>query len=194
MPVLAEATSVIIRRKAIDEKFSNGWEGFQRIVPNSTLCFDEELVRVGFMSPQDVQVFVAKLQEQGLTFLEDNKAIDIAIVDQQRGLTTECEWLMFIHLKINESGDKVATCWLIPEERIPVAGIHMPTNWQPGEKIKLATPPDWTYESSLSQKCRCVENENVNKEIIFGGNEGGIDVYLDLKIGKKLFEGRTSKE
>jgi len=155
--VLIEAISVIIRKKAIDDNFLNGWDGFQRIVPNNTLCFDEDLVRVGFMSPQDVETFVNQLKERGLTYLRDNKAIDIAVVDQQRGVTTGCDWLMFSHLNINESGDKVAACWLVQEQRIPVAGIHMPANWQPGERMTLATPPGWTYENSLSQQFRFVK-------------------------------------
>lgn len=194
MAVLVEAISAIVRRKAIDDKFMNGWEGFQGIVPNNTLCYDNDLARVGFMSPQDVQGFVYQLQERGLTFLTKNKAQDIAVVDQQRGVTSECAWLMFSHLNINEAGDKVAVCWLVSEERIQTAGIHMPLNWQPGESIKLATPPGWTYENSLSQKFNFVENENLNKEKIFLGREDDMDVYLDLKTGKKLYEGRTSKE
>jgi len=189
MAVLVEGISAIIRRKAIDDKFMNGWEGFQGIVPNNTLCFDNDLARVGFMSPQDVQGFVYQLQERGLTFLKKNKAQDIAVVDQQRGVTTECTWLMFSHLNINEAGDKVAVCWLVSEERIQTAGIHMPLNWQPGENIKLATPPRWTYENSLSQKFKFVENENLNKEMLFLGHEDGLDVFLDLKTGKKFYKG-----
>jgi len=40
MPVLVEATSVIIKRSAIDEKWPGGWESFVRDVPNQTLCAD----------------------------------------------------------------------------------------------------------------------------------------------------------
>ena len=194
MAVLVEAISVIVRRKAIDDKLTNGWGGFQEIVPNKTLCFDDNLARVGFMSPQDVQGFVYQLQERGLTFLKNNQAVDIAVVDQQRGVTTECAWLTFTHLNINAVGDKVAVCWLVSEERSQAAGIHMPSNWQPGESIKLATPRGWTYENSLSQNFKFVENDNLHKEMIFLGHEDGMDVYLDLKTGKKLYEGRTSKE
>ncbi|TAN43839.1 MAG: hypothetical protein EPN22_08865 [Nitrospirae bacterium] len=194
MTVLVEGISAIIRRKSIDDKFMNGWEGFQEFVPNNTLCFDDDLAMVGFMSPQDVQGFVYQLQERGLTFLKNNKAVDIAVVDQQRGVTTECAWLMFSHLNINSASDKVDVCWLVSEERIQTAGIHMPSNWQAGESIKLATPSGWTYENSLSQKFKFVENENLNKDMIFLGREDGMYVYLDLTTGKKLYEGRTSKE
>ncbi|MES0336979.1 MAG: hypothetical protein SFH39_11595 [Candidatus Magnetobacterium sp. LHC-1] len=69
----------------------DGWEGFQRIVPNNTLCFDDDLIRVGFMSPQDVKAFVYQLEELGLTFLQGDKAIDFAVVDQLHGPTIECE-------------------------------------------------------------------------------------------------------
>jgi hypothetical protein len=194
MAVLVEAISAIIRRKAINDKFVNGWEGFQGIVPNNTLCFDDDIARVGFMSPQDIQGFVHQLQERGLTFLKENKAIDIAVVDQQCGPTTECEWLIFSHLNINEASDKVAVCWLAPANRINIAGIHMPENWQPGGKIKLATPDGWIYENSLSKQFKFVENQQINKDMIFLDRENGLNVYLDLNTGKKLYEGRTSKE
>ena len=69
----------------------------------------------------------------------------------------------------------------------------MPPNWQPGDKIKLATPEGWTYENSLSKQFKFVNNDGLNKDMIFLGRENGLDVYLDLNTGKKLYLGRTSK-
>jgi hypothetical protein len=47
MAVLCEGISVIVRRDAIDKDFDGGWSGFEALVPNSTLCTDGELARVG---------------------------------------------------------------------------------------------------------------------------------------------------
>lgn len=71
MAVLVEAISVIVRREAIDELFPDGWGKFIEIVPNDTLCFDDELARVGFMSPVGVEEFVRELESNGLRYITD---------------------------------------------------------------------------------------------------------------------------
>jgi hypothetical protein len=53
MAVLIEAISVVIRADTLLKKFPGGWGAFKLIVPNQTLCADNEIVRVGFMAPQD---------------------------------------------------------------------------------------------------------------------------------------------
>ena len=58
MAVLVEAISVVVRRDAIGARYPGGWRGFLSIVPNSTLCADDDLVRVGFMAPPDVEAFI----------------------------------------------------------------------------------------------------------------------------------------
>lgn len=55
MAVLVEAISVIIRRNAIVERFVGGWDAFQQTIPNGTFCKDDDLVRVGFMTPNDIR-------------------------------------------------------------------------------------------------------------------------------------------
>ena len=55
MAVLIEAISVVVRADELLKKFPGGWDAFKSIVPNQTLCADNEIVRVGFMSPQDVE-------------------------------------------------------------------------------------------------------------------------------------------
>ena len=58
MPVLVEAISVIIKVEAIQSKFPGGWNGFENVVPNQTLCSDGEIARVGFMDPADAESFI----------------------------------------------------------------------------------------------------------------------------------------
>lgn len=85
MAIFIEAISVIIRADALLDKYPGGWCAFERMVPNRTLCADNELVRVGFMTPQDVESFIKSLERVGLEFLRSGKAIDIAVVDQITG-------------------------------------------------------------------------------------------------------------
>lgn len=119
MAVLIEAISVVIRTDALLEKFPGGWNAFVKIVPNNTLCSDNELARVGFMAPQDVSVFVGKLQHAGLVFLHAEKAVDLAVVDQLRGSTTQCDWLEFGHINMGP-GQEVAVCRLAGSQSMQI--------------------------------------------------------------------------
>jgi len=65
MAVLCEAISVVIRRDSIDAFYKGGWAAFQNDVPNKAMCTDEELVRVGFMSPDAVGAYIEKLEANG---------------------------------------------------------------------------------------------------------------------------------
>lgn len=176
MAVLIEAISVVIRADAIQNKFPGGWEGFNHIAPNQTLCADNEIVRVGFMSPQDVESFVNRLQNHGLEFLRAGEAIDIAVADQMRGLTSQCSWLEFGHVDIGAKGQRVAACRLIGSQ-----------------VMEVVTPPGWEFEGSLSSTYGFVPSEHVEKEMKFLRHENGLDVYLNRLTGKEVYVGRTGE-
>jgi len=155
-------------------------------VPNKTLCTDGTLVRVGFMSPPDVEAFMLQLEKDGLTFARDGKAIDMAVVDQNRGLTIPAKWLEFARLTLDGTDNKVAVCWLFEDTRRGF-GIHMPSTEMP-----LATPEGWRYENSLSANFKFVSNEDMNKKMKFLRHKDGLDVYLDLSsAGEDVYVGRT---
>jgi len=61
MAVLVEGISIILKASAITDKYPGGWESFKAEVPNQTLCADGELIRIGFMSPDDVKGFIDDL-------------------------------------------------------------------------------------------------------------------------------------
>lgn len=66
------------------------------------MCTDGEVVRVGFMAPQDIEAYVKYLETQGLQFLFEGKALDIVVADQQEGLTIPCDWLEFGVLQLSK--------------------------------------------------------------------------------------------
>jgi hypothetical protein len=150
MAVLVEGISVLIRKDSIQNKMSGGDARFRLLIPNSTFCEDDHLARIGFLNPVDVESFIDELENVGLTFVEDGKAIDIAICDQQRGLTTDCDWLEFYRLSIEDG--KVGAAWMFEGERI-AAGVHMQST-----NMQLATPHDWKFKDSLSEKFQFVPN------------------------------------
>ena len=184
MAVLVEAISVIVRRDSIESKYRGGWVGFVNDSPNSTLCADDEIARVGFMDPSDVRSFVFNLEREGLTFLSDGKAVDLAVADQQRGLSTECEWLEFGRLRFGEKGE-ISACWFFDGPRHG-AGLHME-----GRTMQLATPEGWRFEDSLSRSFGFEPTERSGGHMKFIRSEDGFDVYLDLASGDEVFVART---
>jgi len=185
MAVLVEAISVIVRKDAIERKYAGGWNAFVEAVPNATLCADDDIARIGFMSPEDVEAFERRLQRHGFVFLDHGKAIDFAVADQQRGLTTECDWLEFGKLHFDEGEGKVSACWFFDAPRV-AWGTHTR-----GTSMQLATLKDWEFEGSLSQQFGFVPSGQENNRLKFLRNDDGIEVYLDVDTGKEVCIGRT---
>lgn len=177
MSVLIEAISVVVRADQLLKKFPGGWDAFKTIVPNQTLCADNEVVRVGFMTPQDVEAFIKKLQRIGLEFLRDGEAIDIAVADQMSGITSKCTWLEFGHVNMDGSGPRIAACRLV------------------GSRInQVVTPPDWKYEDSLSSSLGFVPSKRAAKGMKYLRHENGLDVYINPITGQEMYVGRTGED
>src|SRR6266446_8967279 len=153
------AAAQLRARGSSDRSFDGGWRAFVSCVPNTTLCTDNQLARVGFMDPKAVGKFVEGLQAAGLVFLESGECTDIAVVDQERGPTIPCEWLEFAHIPFGKSGGRVAACWLFEGPRL-AAGVHIP-----GRSTDLATPEGWTLQGWISQRFTFVPNENVGQRL-----------------------------
>lgn len=176
MAVLIEGISVVVRVDRITNNFRGGIEAFKTVIPNQNFCADEELVRIGFMAPDDARGFVSKLEDMGLHFLNERKAIDIVVVDQLCGPTTDCDWAEFGHIARNSQ----------PSQKIAV--IRMA-----GSNIKqVAIPSWWEFEGSLSQSHGFVQTENLSKKYRFLRKEQGVEVYLDLETGQEKYIGRTN--
>lgn len=167
MAVLVEGISVIVRVAAIFSKFEGGLDGFKQGVPNKTLCIDNELARVGFMSPMDVESYVQKLEAKGLRFLVDGNAADLAVVDQQRGLTSPCSWVEIGKVDLNPGQPVSAARLLGSQER------------------RLWTPDGWMWDESLSSRHVFVPNEDVDASLKYLGTTDNVDMYLDPQTGEK---------
>lgn len=176
MAVLVEAISVIIRFDRIADKYPGGWASFRDECPSKTLCSDSELVRVGFMNPDDVKDFINKLTTLGLTYLIGGKAQDIVVADQQRGLEAPCDWAEFGRIDWGgDSSKKVGACRLIGSAQ-----------------TEIFTPDWWSYDKSLTSDFTFIEADQFSKHMDFLRNENGVDVYRDRRTGKEVYEGRIS--
>ena len=54
------------------------------------------------MTPADVEAFVAELEAGGLIFRHEGEAVDVAVIDQLRGLTVPAPWLQVTRIKHGE--------------------------------------------------------------------------------------------
>jgi hypothetical protein len=176
MAVIVEGISVIIKASAIIDKYPGGWESFKARVPNNTLCADGELIRIGFMAPNDVKAIIDDLMPHGIIYLQDKKSQDLVVVDQIRGFAAKCEWAEFG--KIDWQGDpkkKVSACRAV------------------GSKIEeVLTPDGWDYDRSLSKHFKFIQTEEKYERLIFLEHKNGCDVYIDLETGKEVFVGRAN--
>jgi hypothetical protein len=178
MAVLAEGISVVIRRDRLVAAFRNDWEAFKGFVPNSTLCADNELARVGFMVPADVKEFVDRLAARGLIYVADGVAQDLVVVDQLRGPTVRCKWIEFGQIDLG--GD--------PNKRVAACRLRGST------QSVVVTPEGWIFEQSLSSSFGFVPNPYLEKSLTFLRHENGMDVYRNELTGKEVFIGRTGRE
>lgn len=177
MAVLVEGISVIVKVDVIQKKLSDGWEDFMKLVPNNTLSCDNEIAQISFMTPDDVEHFVKKLESLDLVFQIDDEAQDIAIAEQQYGISTKCSWLEYGH--INLDGDpkkKIASCRLVGSN-----------------EDQIFMPEGWVFEKSLSSSYGFTPTEHQEKTMKFLRHEDGIDVYLSELTGKEVYVGRTGE-
>ncbi len=137
------------------------------------------------MAPEDVEKYIERLEHSGLTFLREGKAVDIAVVDQQRGPTVSCNWLEFGSLPFGEEAGKVSACWFFDGPRI-ASGLHMH-----GTSMELRTPLHWTFENSLSRNFTFVASGEDRNRLQFVRSDNGTDVYVDLTTGKEVYIGRS---
>lgn len=178
MAVLIEAISVVVRADALLSKFHGGWDAFKERIPNQTLCADNEIARVGFMSPSDVESFVRLLERSGLTYLEDGQAIDLVVADQLHGLSSPCAWAEFGHVNLGND----------PKQRIAACRFAGSPNMQ------VVTPPGWTFESSLSRSFGFAPTEHIDRSLKYLRHENGLDVCLNSVTGEEVYIGRTGED
>ena len=179
MSVLVEAISVIIKRSSIDEKWPGGLISFSKSVPNASFCRDRYLVRVGFMTPVDVEPYMNMLENGGLVYLnEKQEAIDILVAEQLSGISTECNWASFGYADYERnSSQRVAICSHVDDKK------HI-----------THTPMGWTYKNSLTSSFGFVPTEYTDRSLEFLRHENGLDVYFNKLTNKEVYIARVAQE
>jgi hypothetical protein len=180
MAILIEGISVVVRRDAIKERFAGGWDRFLEQSPPRPICYDDEVVGIVFLNPIETESYVSYLEEQFLIFVESGMSVDIAVVDQLRGVVIECPWLRFAHLPFCDKG-KVSAVWFFDALRAAPA-IH-----PSGEQLRLVTPSGWKFEQSMSAQHTFIPTEDVAERLMYLRTENDVDVYWDSVRNTELY-------
>jgi len=175
MAVLIEGLCVVVNVNAIATKHAGGAKAFAAEVPNASLCADEELARVGFMTPDDARGYVEHLERRGLKYLEDRNAVDIVVVDQRTGPVVACNWVTFGRVDWDKD----------PKRPVAVCRAH------PTRVTQIVAPKGWVFERSLSAQHVFVENGKIPASLKPVRQEDGLDVYRDAETGQELYVARS---
>jgi len=176
MAVLIEAISIIMRRETIDKKYPGAWNAFVENTPNQTLCADDKIARLGFMSPFDVESFIKGLEKIGFKYVVNGQASEVAVIDQIKGFMTPCDWLDAGHVKIDNGKYEVAACKL------------------KGCLSKFIIYPNgWEYNKSLSREYGFIPSGHLEKSLKYLRHENGSDVYFNKLTDGEVYIGRTGE-
>ena len=97
MAIYCEAISVIVRKSIIKSVLGIRPADLIDRFPGGSVWEDENLIRFGFMTPQDSGVWVRQLEDLGLVFYDQVdtrfRSRDIVVIDQRIGPTCECVWI-----------------------------------------------------------------------------------------------------
>jgi hypothetical protein len=174
MAVLIEAISVVIRLVTIAEKYPGGVEQYVKDSPNRTLCMDDSIARLGFMTGRDAQDFIESLERLGFRCAVDGEFDEIAVVDQFDGLYMPCDWLEYLKLVIFEGDIRVSIC---KSKGNPIGDVVFPCGWN--------------YEKSLSKRTLPMDSRSLGDRLIFLKHKDGVDCYRDALTGEEVFITRT---
>jgi hypothetical protein len=169
MSVLVEAISVVVPIPVLEAAYPGGLAQYERDCPNGTFCADEQLTRIGFMTPADVGAFVERLESLGIVHQRDGRAADLVVVDQIHGPTSQCDWI--------EGGrhpDGYSAVWRAGT--VPGWFAH-PKGWRIGQSSQLIFAPDAEADERFLRLAR----------------DKNLETVLDYETGKQLYIGRVRR-
>ncbi|MFS2316347.1 hypothetical protein RMQ97_00290 [Maricaulis sp. D1M11] len=138
MPVLVEALTIIVRKAAVEALPDGGERLDGRLKGTPSQRNDGELYACTLVTPEDVQAFAKSLEDEGLVLVEDKKARDFCIVDQNDGPTLPCDWLELMHYPWQDK----------PDQLILIAR-------QTGSRVaRVSMPAEWDWDRSMSKNAQ----------------------------------------
>jgi hypothetical protein len=129
------------------------------------------------MAPVDVRAFFEVLEANGLRFVgEDERCIDLVVIDQECGPTVPCDWAD-VHWVRGADGGSIMACAL-----------------RGSRDVGVMCPAGWSYENSLTASHTWTPIEHAHEEMELLDHEpGGPEVYWDRREHRKVHTGRTTR-
>jgi hypothetical protein len=162
MAVIIEAFSIIIRNSTIEAEFPGALDGYRKACPNTSLCTDGELCRVGFMTEPEISDYLRFLSENGIPVCDKNGRAQIAYVDHDGKILWECDWIQIVEIEGILSAVLTGT-----------------------EVNKLVAPAGWRPGSSLFK----VSTDDIELDYDYLGMEKDVHVFRHKESGKKFYMG-----
>ena len=175
MAVLVEAISVVIRCESVVSKYAGGIDAFLRSLPNDSLCSDGELASLSFMVPSDVREYVVHLERSGLVFKQNEVAVDLVVVDQNKGMTSSCDWAAF------------GTAFWRDDPKCVIAVC----SYHPTRVSQVVVPAGWEFTTSLTATSRFVDADSLPLGLRFVRSEAHLDVLYDDELDQEYFVRRS---
>jgi hypothetical protein len=170
LSVLIEVINVIVRCATVEAKYPGGLAGYTRAVPNQSFCDDGFIARVGFMTPEDVGVWIDRLVEAGFVFQRADESFEeIAVIDQHTGPTRPCDWLGYGEL----FEPPVQFAYLLAAAEQGSTDLFAPEGWEPSEE-------SFTF----------VPNEERDR-LQFIDSRDAVGLHIDLDTGSPTYIGEA---
>ncbi len=164
MPVSIQGFSVLARNASIDQRYPGGVNAFRRDCPNGTFCTDGRIVRVGFLTLEDVQTFLRELSKLGLTTGSRDEPGEVAVTSAADGAISDCAWL-----QVGAFGG------------LPVARLV-------GDESHELFVPESDFNAGLMHIDSKVLAESYD---FLEVDESGVEVYRHRETGRLVYTGTT---
>lgn len=162
MALPIEASTVVVRRERIAPLIAAG----SLTAPNATALQDEHLWRCSFMVDEEAAAFLRVLAALGLNVSEGPDSDAVLATEHDQQVQPYCEWLTL------GTWDRAVIAWkagTTPDSVVSREG------WNPevGSQIKRLSPEEF-------------------QQYRYEGTKEGVETYVHLETGEKIYRGRTS--
>lgn len=145
MSVLIEANNIVLRIETIEEKYPGGVDQYIKDCPNRSLCMDDEIIRIGFLTLRETEQFVRYLESLGFRCVTNGQFDEIAVLDQFEGFYYPCDWLDFTNTAGAEHMQRISACKI-----------------KGASHAVVSVPQGWEYEISISRNAKRIFGRTLN--------------------------------
>ncbi len=164
MSICIDGSVLVMKLSRLEKCYPGGVRQFLSDLPNGVQVSDGRLLGLSYMVFEDLRAVEKLLNHHGMVGIENGIYQDYAVLTQEFGLLSPCDWLEFEILPSKES-----VCWIAGEA--------------PG-KISYSK-----NSSGKSEKLDYFTPEEAASRLVFQKCEEGVAEFKDLQTGKHQYVG-----